>query len=308
MKKIALLLIVIPLLTSASFSQDPVAEDETWKTGGLLQINLNQLALVNWAAGGENSVAGILIGNYFANFSEGNHIWDNKIDLNYGTVWTKSNGNRKSDDRFEVTSKYGYKIAKGWYASSLLNFRTQIFDGYEFYPDGSKQIVSKALAPAFMAVGVGIEYKPNDIFKVYLSPATGKFTFVVKDSQIDETKYGLDEGESVRTEFGAYLNAALKKEIATNVELTSSLQLFNAYQANTDVDFQTAINMKINKYLTASLLFHLIYDHDTKITIKDDDGNAILIPDPDDPLALIQKTGPRTQFKEAFGVGFSYKF
>ena len=51
--------------------------------------------------------------------------------------------------------------------------------------------------------------------------------------------------------------------------------------------------MKINKYLTATLTTHLIYDDDIIIS-REVDGKI--------------KEGPTTQFKEVFGVGFSYKF
>ena len=61
--------------------------------------------------------------------------------------------------------------------------------------------------------------------------------------------------------------------------------------------------MKVNKYLTASIITHLIYDADIMIAIdKDDDG----VTDLDEDGAEI--FGPRTQFKEVFGIGLSYKF
>jgi len=49
------------------------------------------------------------------------------------------------------------------------------------------------------------------------------------------------------------------------------------------------IGLKVNDWITTSLSFQLLYDHDTPITDKD--GN----------------TGPRTQFKELFSLGLTYK-
>ena len=54
--------------------------------------------------------------------------------------------------------------------------------------------------------------------------------------------------------------------------------------------------MKVNKYISMSLNTNLIYDDDINIA-KDTDNDG-----------LIDENGPRIQFKEIFGVGFSYKF
>ena len=78
-----------------------------------------------------------------------------------------------------------------------------------------------------------------------------------------------------------------------NVNLQVKLQLFTDYlkdPQNVDVDAETALLMKINEYLSTNIVLNMLYDHDIKITDKE--GN----------------TGPRTQFKEVFGVGFVYKF
>ena len=49
--------------------------------------------------------------------------------------------------------------------------------------------------------------------------------------------------------------------------------------------------MSVNSWLSAKLTTNLIYDDN--ITIKDSDGNPL---------------GPRTQFKEMFGLGLAFKF
>ncbi|MBK8927730.1 MAG: hypothetical protein IPM74_17965 [Crocinitomicaceae bacterium] len=78
-----------------------------------------------------------------------------------------------------------------------------------------------------------------------------------------------------------------------NITITSKLSLFSNYAnnpQNIDVNWENLIEFKVNKYISATLATHLIYDDDIDIT--DADGN----------------TGPRTQFKEVIGIGFSYKF
>jgi hypothetical protein len=56
--------------------------------------------------------------------------------------------------------------------------------------------------------------------------------------------------------------------------------------------------MKVNRYIAASLIIHMIYDDDIDIPVtRTVDG-----------LQVSTTTGPKLQFKQALGVGFSYKF
>ena len=103
---------------------------------------------------------------------------------------------------------------------------------------------------------------------MFLSPATGKFTFVldetIANTEIDtvnnKNRYGVTTGESIRAEFGASMIASLNTSLGKNVSLSSKLTLFNNYtdpiaehRGNIDVDFQNNFNMKISKYLAAKL-------------------------------------------------------
>ncbi|MEA1886045.1 MAG: hypothetical protein U9N72_02400 [Bacteroidota bacterium] len=79
-----------------------------------------------------------------------------------------------------------------------------------------------------------------------------------------------------------------------NVNLTSTIDLFSNYfdsPQNIDISWKALLNMKINEYLSANISTHLIYDDD--IDWVDSEGI---------------KHGPKVQFKEMLGIGFSYKF
>ena len=108
--------------------------------------------------------------------------------------------------------------------------------------------------------------------------------------------FGLDTGATTRIELGAFLKASFKKDIMENVNLETKLDLFSNYlenPQNIDVNWETYINMKVNSFLTVSVMTHLIYDHDIMIAYDDSDPSL---------------EGPRTQFKEVLGVGVTYKF
>ncbi len=76
------------------------------------------------------------------------------------------------------------------------------------------------------------------------------------------------------------------------------LDLFSNYlhnPQNIDVSWETLIVLKVNKFISATVNTHLLYDDD--ILIKVDEGSE------GEPIM-----GKRAQFKEVIGVGFTYKF
>lgn len=284
MKRSLLITICTIALSLSAFSQ--TEPDTSWKKGGFAGINFTQVNLSQWAQGGENAMSLASNVNLFANYIKGKADWSNSLDFAYAIVKSGTQSVRKSDDKIELTSKYGRKFSEHWLYGALFNFKSQFASGYA-YPNDSF-IISKFLSPAYFTLGLGFTYKPVDYFEVFLSPATGKITMVNDSKLSDLGAYGVDPGKTTRNEFGAYINAKFKKEIMTNITLSSKLELFNNYtdkdkdNAKTiDVNWDTSLNMKVNKYITASLNTLVLYD-----------ANVVA----------------RTQFKEIFGVGFGYKF
>ena len=145
---------------------------KVWKKGGIYNLTFNQAALSNWSAGGDKSSLSLsTFLHTFAFYQKGKHSWDNTLDLAYGMVSTTSLGMRKSDDRIDLVSKYGYDIGKKWYISGLFNFRSQFAKGFNYPNDTTKVLTSNFLAPAYILLSPGMDYKPNDNFSFFISPA-----------------------------------------------------------------------------------------------------------------------------------------
>jgi hypothetical protein len=261
-------------------------------------LNVAQAGYSNWAAGGTNSLGLTGLVNLNINYRKGKHAWANIIDMGYGFQFiglgSSSQQFNKTDDKIELTSTYGYEIHsnKKWFFSVLVNFRTQFSNGYK-YPDDST-VISTIMAPGYLIAGIGITYVPVQWFRLYLSPSSGRFTFVLDTALSNAGSFGVTAGEKIRGEFGPYLRADLNKDLAKNINLTSSLELFTNYLSNfgnIDVNFNVLLTMKVNSWLAATINASVIYDDD--IMIKSS---------PTDP------GGPRTQFKEVIGVGLAYKF
>jgi len=269
-----------------------------WNISGMGTLNVAQAGYSNWAAGGTNSLGLIGMVNLNINYSKGKHAWANIIDLGYGFQFiglgSSSQQYNKTDDKIELTSTYGYEIHsnKKWYLSVLANFRTQFSNGYK-YPDDST-VISSIMAPGYLIAGIGITYVPAKWFRLYLSPSSGRLTFVLDTALSNSGAFGVTAGKQIRGQFGPYLRADLNKDLAKNINLTSSLELFTDYLSNfgnIDVNFNVLLTMKVNKWLAATINASVIYDDDISIKSSPTDAG-----------------GPRTQFKEIIGVGLSYKF
>jgi len=291
-RKITILLLLLSAMHFAS-AQETTDTVKAWKFNGVTSINFSQVSLTNWAAGGENSYAFNGLLNLSANYSKDKNDWANTLEIGYGVQKQGDQELRKTDDHIDFLSKYGRKVSKSFFISAMLNFKTQMNEGKKYETDTS-YVISKFLAPAYLQLALGMEYKPGEAFFAVLSPVAGKLTMVLDDTLSAKGSFGIDPGDKTRLELGGSATIGVKKEIMKNVTFTSTLGLFSNYlenAQNVDVDWKVMINMKINDYLSANLNTHLIYDDD--IAYINDLG---------------EQRGARVQFKEVFGVGLTYKF
>jgi len=314
-----LILSALLLMSIASFAQIDLKEDTSftgWKYGGFATLNFNQVALVNWAAGGESALSGTAIFSGFVKKRNEISYFETSLDMGYGWITSDNQPFRKNEDKIDFNMKYGLKATQDHklYYALLLNFRSQFAPGFNF-PDDST-VISRFLAPGYLTLALGMDYKPNNYLSIFLSPVTGRALFVKDQNLADAGQFGtvgaefdengtkIKDGQTLRFEFGAMLRARFRKDIAKNIDLLSTLQLFNNYtdarvsnRKNIDINWETMINIKANKWLTTSIFTHLIYDDDIQIPVtRTVNGQQV------------EGSGPRTQFKEVLGIGLSYKF
>ena len=83
-----------------------------------------------------------------------------------------------------------------------------------------------------------------------------------------------------------------------NIEVNNKLELYSDYFDHPEeivVNDEFVLKMKINKYFSTNINCNLIYDHNTKNSFKDAQGNI---------LSNIAKT----QLKEVFGLAINFVF
>ena len=334
-----------------------------WRYTGFFGVNFGQVALVNWAAGGQNSISVQANANASLTYENKHFLWDNQLNFSLGGIaqgkvlHPAANNRypfRKNVDILQITSRVGYIVdkKKQWTITFLTDLKTSLFDGFDYsaYDAGTaptRQLSSTPFSPSNLLLSVGANYKPAPFFSLYISPVTAKLTIMDNNTllpqgdtsygKVDRTRYGLDNGTSYHASIGAYLRADFQKDLWKNINLKTSLELFQNYtdkhvldgivqselatiyaadptqvaapnavtqnlvnhlyydnRGNTYVNWLTNLTFKVNKYITASLETQLIYDQTVAVPHMRQDNSTYL--------------GRGTQFREAFTLGFGYKF
>ncbi|WP_114782720.1 DUF3078 domain-containing protein [Botryobacter ruber] len=288
----------------------PDSVASAWAFGGSANLNFSQVNVNNWAAGGQNSMSVLGMTNLVANYKRGKNTWNNSLGLTLGTVKLENQRVRKSDDRLEVNIKYGRETSsKRWFYTGQINLKSQLTPTYN---DAKDTIVSNFLSPGFILVSAGMDYKPSPRLSIFMSALTGKFTVVLSQQLADIGAFGVrpawksevgklmpGTGQRFRKEMGGYINVRYTDEVIKNVTLRSKLDLFSNYLTdpeNVDVNWENIVDFKVNKFISANLFLHMIYDDDILIKV-DTTGDGVK-----------DSKAPRLQVKETLGIGFAYKF
>jgi len=263
---------------TVSIKKEKDTVEQVWKRGGLYNLSLSQGSLSNWAAGGDEfSLAVTSILNLYSFYKKDKHSWDNTLDFNFGYVRTSSLGSRKNDDRLDILSKYGHAVSSHWNLAGLVNFRSQLFRGYT-YESNVKELSSAFLSPGYVLTSIGMDFKPNEKFSLFLSPVSSRWVIVKDDSLSARGLYGVEPGKHSASEFGAFASANYLNEISQSVTYKGRLDFFSNYKHNPeriDVFMTNVLSVKLSKILSASWNVDLIYDDDVKLFGEDGKSAAV---------------------------------
>ena len=251
---------------------------QIWKKGGLFNLNVAQGSLSNWAGGGEDfSMSLNLRLSLYGFYKKGRHNWDNTFDFYVGYVNTTSLGTRKNDDRFDLLSKYGYVLAPKWNVAATFNARSQIFKGYT-YPDNIRTYSSNFLAPGYILLGIGLDWRPTKNLSVFISPATARWVLVNDTALANKGFYGVTPGKKSNLEVGAYVSANYLKQFNKYLAYKGRLDLFSNYKhnpQNVDLYMTNALWVTISKWLSVTYNLDLIYDDDVRMFGKNRNSAAL---------------------------------
>ena len=289
--------------------------NERFSFHGNYGLNINQLALSNWAAGGENAWTG----KAFANFALIYHKkrFEQKLVGAFAFGISRFGDKRieKQDDKTDLTYSLSLDSKTQWNISAVATFNTQFANGYK-YPNDST-IISTFFAPAYLTVSAGYSYKTKDEhLQVFMSPLAGKVTFVMNQELADKGAFGVKKGyynqdsiwipgENIAPAIGINVIINYKQPISKSINYTTMLNTFYNYlerrdddRLRLDVNWENTIHFTITKFLSTILFVHLKYDHNTTFPKYEEiEGVQTLV-----------DNVPKLQFKESIGIAFLHKF
>lgn len=315
MKALKTLILFVFLVSYQLKAQDKIITqlpDSTshWKKIHKFGFDINQISFVNWNAGGNNSISGLLKGEIKRTYEHKNTKWHNELLFRYGVNKQDGVELRKTDDALAFNSTFGFRkdTISNWFYSAKFNFNTQFTNGYQ-YPNTEK-VISTLFAPAYIFLGIGTEYiNKEQKLKIYLSPLTQKTTLVLNQSLANEGAFGvtkavydtdgnlISEGKKSRNEIGTLITGYHKDEIFRNMFLENRISFYSDYLnkfGNIDLNWQIQLDLVVNKYVRANIGTHFIYDDDIKAK-KEINGEQVTV-------------GPKLQLKQILGVGLTYTF
>lgn len=275
-------------------------EKEGWKSGGSFGLSLDQLALFNPRVGaGENRIGFGGIGTIFANKKDGKFTWGNNLTMQLGVQKIGENKWQKNIDAFRLGTKLGYqsKNPKLFYAL-LGTLETQLtptyIGNYLSANNAGDFINSKFLAPAFIEIIPGIDYRHDSHLSILFSPIASKI-ILVADQDIanlndnGKSLFGMELKDAnvpgvyktARYFFGASLAGRYtNKFLNDKILLNSRLDLFTNYlkdPQNIDVRFINDIGVAVFKKISINLILDYFYDNDVLVQKKDSNGKYTLL-------------------------------
>jgi len=188
------LLSIFAVCVSISLFAQEAEKPSPWKCTGVVGLNASATGLVNWSAGGNNNINGVAFGKVRLLYAEDNLSWETNLNLEYGLSYIdqKFDQFQKSSDVIDFKTKFGWQFHKAWYLTVSGGFKSQ-FDLGRAY-DGSEAedpVVSSFLSPSYTDISVGIDWKPNSIFSIYVSPVAGQITTAFVGDKLNEKYEGL---------------------------------------------------------------------------------------------------------------------
>ncbi|WP_340112305.1 DUF3078 domain-containing protein [Maribellus mangrovi] len=280
--------------------KNPYAVETPWILNGEGSVGFTQTYYENWKKGGESAISLLLNLKGSANYSSADAKikWENSAEIRNGWLQPGGKGSelKKNDDKVEVTSRFGLRAHKKWYYSGEFNFNTQFFRGYKYPKADHPDPISAFMSPAKTYFKLGMDYKPNSDFSLFLSPITVKNVFVKDTALIDQTKFGVEAGRRAFWEPGLNAEFKYKTNLTQDITWETKYKMFVNYRdpfKKLDIDWENNLRVQLTDYISMRMMLHMVYDDDVLFPVYDDDDNKI-------------GEKAKLQIKEFITVGFNY--
>lgn len=276
-----------------------------WKIKIVSMLSANQTAFSNWGKGGLNSfsLSGRVVSDADYMSFDKKTRWDNDLEFRLGYVQQEDEPLVKNLDFFRINTQFARNAVNKWFYAVNAEFTSQFFEGYDLKKGNYEDPISAFMAPAYLKVAMGLDYKygtrkNKKLFSMQASPLSLKMTYVSDTARINQKKYGVDADKKSRQEIGGSVQFSTDYSYNSKVRARSRLLFFSNYKdkpQNIDVNWNTDVTYNINRIFAVTFSLNMIYDDDVAILLNEtEDG--------------IKTYGQRLQVKEYLGFALTYRF
>ncbi|MGE5430079.1 MAG: DUF3078 domain-containing protein [Syntrophomonadaceae bacterium] len=280
MKRLLLLLmLVMPCTLFAQKVNDSLLYK--WIPKGAAGINVSQIALSEWAQGGDNAVTWILNGELGLNYYTRSYSFVNNLKLAYGRTKLGSSDYRTNDNELYLDDMYSYMV--GWVVEPYVSnsIRTSVSTGYNYKITPFVK-TADFFDPGFVTQSAGFAYTRNKNITTRLGLAFQE-TFTNNYRLYSDDPETKDKMEAFKFETGLESVTDLETGLGENMLYKSSLRLFTRFKNLDvwDVRWDNTVVAQINKFFQVKLNVLTLYE---------------------------KALSPKTQLKEMLLLGFTYNF
>ncbi|MGE5682929.1 MAG: DUF3078 domain-containing protein [Bacillota bacterium] len=259
MKKMLLLVILsFPSILAAQKISDSLLYK--WIPKGVAGANVSQIALSDWAQGGDNSITWIFNGELGLSYYTNSNSFLNNLKFAYGRTKLGTNDYRTNDNELYLENVFSYFI--GWVVEPYVSntIRTAISTGYN-YKDTPYVKTADFFDPGFVTQSLGFAYTRNKVITTRLGAALQE-TFTNAYRQYTDDAGTKDKIEAFKFETGLESVTDLETSLGENMLFTSKLRLFTRFNNLDvwDVRWDNTVAAQINKYFTVKLNVLTLYE------------------------------------------------
>ena len=260
--------------------KDSLKAEPVWKAKLAGSANLTQTGYSNWAKGGENTIAWSVRLDGDATRTGKKWSWHFTNITLFGQTKQEDEPIRNTLDKVDADATVSCKTNKYVNPFFSVGLLTQLAKGYD-YKKTPAELKSDFWDPAYLTLSAGAKIQIKKIMNSQLGMGfketmTREFTQYSDNPKTEKKEnYKFETGITSKTHVNAKLSSVFS--IRTKLELFSSFEALDIV----DMNWDTLITAKLNKYIIITLNVLLNYDKDVL---------------------------DKLQFKEITAVGLSYTF
>ena len=238
------------------------------KERNAIELNLGlqgtQTKFVNWAGGGDNTLAARTTLYFRHQHTRERFGLDYKVEARYGFNVIEKRA-FKNEDEFKLNVQTTWKMHKNWSYAATANLRSQFSIGYKSRTDSTK--VSTFMAPGFFDISVGFNYKKEGSpFNITISPVAGSVVMVL-DEYLRENGVGgkglngLELGKRSKGQVGLSVRIDFDKEFFKQIfRYRWSLYSFTNIKTPPTVRWENTFEIKATRFLSTTVYALFYYD------------------------------------------------